>query len=92
LQVEHGNGLVHALLCQRSMADDAVAFVGSARKVGVTADRALRRIDRILSEADLSKALLEIQRAAGELADVTSAIKSGKGLAPTLIMTKTRVT
>ncbi len=84
-QAESGNGLVHALLYQRAMAEDVAAFVGSARKVGVTADRALRRIDGILDETDVPKALRDIQRAAAELADVVSAIKSGKGLAHTLI-------
>lgn len=84
-QVENGGGLLHTILYERKMAADATAFVASARQIGVTADRALLRVDKILSETDLKRALHDIQRAAAELADVTAAIKTGKGLAHTLI-------
>ena len=41
-QAERGDGLVHALLYERALADDAKAFVVSARSVGRTADRAAK--------------------------------------------------
>jgi hypothetical protein len=63
-----------------------------ARRLGVSADRAPRRVDRILSETDVTKVLLEIQEAAAEPADAVSAIKSGKGSRALSSMTKTRAT
>lgn len=84
-EVEQGHGLVHRIIYDQRLANDAGGLVANARQIAGTADRVAGRVDRILASNDLPKAIANVQRAAGEVADVVANVRHGKGLAHTLI-------
>jgi phospholipid/cholesterol/gamma-HCH transport system substrate-binding protein len=84
-QVEHGPGLVHDVLYERRLSNDASQLVTNLREVAGTADRVALRLDRVLAGKDFNEAIANIERAAGELAGISGEVRRGKGLLHTLI-------
>jgi phospholipid/cholesterol/gamma-HCH transport system substrate-binding protein len=89
-RVEKGPGLAHTVLYDPSLAQHAGGLVASAERVSGRAEHAVASVDEILSQTDVTGALKNIERAAGELAQITSAVRTGKGLAHNLIFEEDR--
>jgi phospholipid/cholesterol/gamma-HCH transport system substrate-binding protein len=89
-RVEQGPGLAHSVFYDRALAEHAGGLVASAERVSGRAERAVGRVDEILASNDVPRALKNVERAAGELAQIAGAVRTGKGLAHTLIFEEDR--
>jgi phospholipid/cholesterol/gamma-HCH transport system substrate-binding protein len=84
-EAAHGHGAVHALLHDPQLGDELLSFGASARRAGASAASAMTRVDALLAEDGVKKLPTDLARAAQGIADVVTQLKSGDGLAHTLL-------
>ncbi len=84
-EAAHGRGAVHALLHDPRLGEDLVALGASGRRAGASAASALGRIDALLAQDGVQKLPSDLAKAASGIADVVAQVKSGDGLAHTLL-------
>ncbi len=84
-EAAHGRGAVHALLHDPQLGEDLVSFGASARRAGASAARAVARVESLLAEDGIVTLPANLKRATSNLADVIAQLKSGDGLAHTLL-------
>jgi len=98
-ELEHGDGLLHAVAYDRRLARDATALVSDARGAAVRVDGAVARVDRILGAIekgdgtlhglvyrdDGSRLLAEVRHAAEDVHAITGELRGGHGLLHSLV-------
>lgn len=97
--IEHGPGVLHALLYDPRLARDVTLSVADARRIVHGGADAIERLDNVVAAVehgpgtlhqlvygeDLSKLVSESERAVGGLNDIIGRIEHGRGLAHSLV-------